>query len=243
LKATIIIPAFNEEQSIGKVLDEIPMDQVKEVLVIDNGSSDRTSDIAASHGAAVYREPRKGYGNACLKGLANMSPDSQIVVILDGDHSDYPQDLNELLRPIQKDNADFVIGSRVLGSPAKGALHWNQRFGNTLACSLIRMLYRFRFTDMGPFRAMRRDCFEQLHMSDPNFGWNAEMQVKAVLAGLRIVEIPVRYRKRIGKSKISGTVKGTILAGSKIIGTILKYYPRYVRRKSRMTTNPRGDNS
>jgi glycosyltransferase involved in cell wall biosynthesis len=240
MKASIIIPAFNEEQSIGHVLAEIPMDHVAEVLVIDNGSTDQTAAVAASHGASVHLEPRKGYGNACLKGLACMSPHPQIVVILDGDHSDYPEDLNGILQPILEERADFVIGSRVLGNAQKGALPWNQRFGNVLACSLIRLLYGFRFTDMGPFRAMRRDCFERLRMCDPNFGWNAEMQVKAIMARLRIKEVPVRYRKRIGTSKISGTVKGTILAGMKIIATILRYYPGYVRSKFRRRPIDRG---
>jgi glycosyltransferase involved in cell wall biosynthesis len=230
MKATVIIPAYNEARSIGLVVNEIPMDDVAEVIVVDNGSADDTADVATSAGARVVTEPRPGYGMACLRGLANLREESSIVVILDGDHSDYPEDLPLVLSPIQNGEADFVIGSRVMGSPEKGALQWNQRFGNALACTLIRWLYGFNFTDMGPFRAIRRDSLERLAMRDPNYGWNAEMQAKAIIHRLRVREVPVRYRKRIGKSKISGTVKGTILAGIKIIGTILWYYPAFLRR-------------
>ncbi|NIM20193.1 MAG: glycosyltransferase [Candidatus Latescibacteria bacterium] len=229
MKTTIIIPAFNEESSIGLVLDEIPKGEAAEVLVVDNGSTDRTAEVAKKHGATVLHEERRGYGAACLKGLSHLDEDVDVVVFLDGDHSDYPEDLAALLEPIRSGEADFVIGSRVLGRPERGALQWNQLFGNALACSLIRLLYGTRFTDMGPFRAAKRRGFDTLRMSDPTYGWNAEMQVKAIIEGLRIVEVPVRYRRRIGKSKISGTVKGTVLAGLKIIGTILKCYPRYVR--------------
>ena len=181
----------------------------------------------------MVTERERGYGAACLAGLAQLGDGSEIIVILDGDHSDYPEDLTEVLAPIQRGEADFVIGSRTTGGPEQGALLWNQRFGNALATSLIRVLYGVRFTDMGPFRAMRRSDFLALGMADKTFGWNAEMQVKAIARGLRIVEVPVRYRKRIGQSKISGTVKGTILAGWKIIGTILIYYPHYVRARRR----------
>jgi glycosyltransferase involved in cell wall biosynthesis len=230
MKAGIVIPAFNEAQSIGLVLDEIPMAHVAEVVVVDNGSTDDTSRVAKAHGATVVVEPRPGYGSACLKGIETLADSVDIVVILDGDHSDYPQDLDGILEPILNDRADFVIGSRVAGAES-GSLQWNQRFGNALACNLIRWLYDTRFTDMGPFRALRRECLERLHMRDLTYGWNAEMQVKALIEQLRIAEVPVRYRPRIGQSKISGTVKGTVLAGWKIIGTILKYYPPY--RQSR----------
>jgi glycosyltransferase involved in cell wall biosynthesis len=233
VKAAVIIPAVNEEASIGLVLDELPRDDVAEVIVVDNGSSDRTPEVARSHGAQVVHEPRRGYGNACIAGIKSIGADAEIVVILDGDHSDYPGDLPRLLEPIQRGVADFVVGSRVLGNPEQGALQWNQRLGNALACNLIRWLYGFDFTDMGPFRALRRGSLEQLDMGDPDFGWNAEMQVKALRAGLRTMEVPVRYRKRIGVSKISGTVKGTIRAGVKIIGTILRYYPSYRRSRKR----------
>lgn len=232
MKASIIIPAVNEAGSVGRVIDDIPTRHVTEIIVVDNGSTDDTAEAAARHGARVVAEPRRGYGAACLRGIDAMDPSSGIVVFLDADYSDDPGDLTAILRPILDDAADFVIGSRVLGSPEQGALQWNQRSGNALACALIHWLYGGRFTDMGPFRAMRRDSFEKLGMSDPTFGWNAEMQVKAIAHGLRITEVPVRYRKRIGKSKISGTVKGTILAGVKIIGTILGYYPTYLRSRA-----------
>ncbi len=231
MNTAIVIPARNEEQSIGLVLDEIPSRLVNQVIVVDNGSSDDTANVAAQRGATVVREDRPGYGAACLRGIAELSPDTDVIVILDGDHSDYPEDLERLLAPLVADDADFVIGSRVLGNPEPGALPWNQRYGNALACFLMRVLYRRRFTDMGPFRAMRWRQFQSLQMSDPTFGWNVEMQAKAIIAGMRIVEVPVRYRKRIGQSKISGTFRGTVAAGTKIIGTIFKFYPAFLRRR------------
>lgn len=232
MKAGIVIPVMNEASSIGLVLDEIPMDDVAEVIVVDNGSTDNTGEVAARHGAAVIREERPGYGAACLKGITTLGAGSEIVVILDGDHSDYPEDLTRILEPIQRGAADFVIGSRVLGEVERGALQWNQRWGNALACGLIRWLFGRHFSDMGPFRAIRRDKLDALGMCDQTYGWNAEMQVKAIIGGMEIVEVPVRYRRRIGRSKISGTIKGTILAGAKIIGTILRYYPEYRRSRS-----------
>lgn len=229
LRTALIIPAFNEEHSIGLVLDEIPRDHADFVIVVDNASSDRTAEVASARGATVLREERRGYGAACLRGIAVTGDDVDVIVILDGDHSDYPEDLSDLLRPIAEDRADFVIGSRVLGRAEKGALPWNQRWGNALACALMRLLFRRRFTDMGPFRAIRRRHLLAFAMEDTTFGWNVEMQAKAVIAGVRIVEVPVRYRRRIGRSKISGTVTGTIKAGTKIIATIFKYYPAYLR--------------
>ncbi len=234
MRASIIIPAFNEAASIGLVLDEIPKSDVDEIIVVDNGSTDETAVEAQRHGARVVSESERGYGTACLKGIASIGASSEIIVFLDGDHSDYPGDLPLLLSPIQSGNADFVLGSRVMGGARAGALQWNQRFGNALACSLIRWLYGARFTDMGPFRAVRRSSLHAMGMRDKNYGWNAEMQVKAVASGLRVIEVPVRYRKRVGTSKISGTVKGTVLAGTKIIGTILFYYPRFVRTRRRV---------
>lgn len=231
MKTTVIIPAFNEERSIGWVLDEIPHEYVHEVIVVDNGSTDRTADVAAARGASVVRESRRGYGSACLKGIAHTSTDTDVIVILDADHSDYPEDLPNLLLPIGENRADFVIGSRTLGSAEPGALPWNQRWGNALTTFLMRILYGVHFTDMGPFRAIRRDHLLSYAMEDLTYGWNVEMQAKATIARSIIVEVPVRYRKRIGKSKISGTVRGTVLAGTKIIGTILKYYPSYLRAR------------
>jgi len=230
LRTRIVIPAFNEEMSIGLVLDEIPREFVAEVIVVDNRSTDNTAEVARTHGATVLREDEPGYGAACLRGIAHTSDDTDVIVILDGDHSDYPQDLPDLLAPIAEGRADFVVGSRTLGRAEKGALPWNQRWGNWLACLLIRWMYRRRFTDMGPFRAIRRDHLIGFEMKDRTFGWNVEMAAKAIIADVRTIEVPVRYRKRIGTSKISGTVKGTINAGVKIIGTIFLYYPAYLRR-------------
>lgn len=222
MKVSVIIPVLNEEGSIGKVLQDIPRDLVQQVIVVDNGSTDRTSEIALSCGAEVVAEPRRGYGHACLRGIAALrSPDA--VVFLDGDYSDYPQEMTQLVAPILSEDADMVIGSRTLGRSEKDAHPAHARFGNWLAGSLIRLFFGFQYTDLGPFRAIRYSSLQQLEMVDRTFGWTVEMQVKAIRKGLRIREVPVSYRKRIGKSKISGTVVGSVKAGTKIIWTILKY--------------------
>ncbi|MEM0991574.1 MAG: glycosyltransferase family 2 protein [Bacteroidota bacterium] len=228
-KATIdvIIPAYNEEKSIAYVLDEIPKDWVREILVCNNASTDDTARVAAAHGAKVLDQPLKGYGNACLKGiehLKNKSPEDQpdIVVFLDGDYSDYPEELPKLVRPILTQNMDMVIGSRASGELEAGAMQPQQIFGNWLATNLIRLIYDYHFTDLGPFRAIRFDRLLELEMKDTNFGWTVEMQVKAAKQKLRCTEIPVKYRKRVGVSKVSGTVKGTFMAGYKILWTIFK---------------------
>lgn len=231
LRVSILMPARNEEASIGRVLDEIPRGLVHEVIVADNGSSDGTAGVARARGATVVFVPEPGYGGACLAAIARVDPATDVIVVLDADYSDYPADLPALLAPIEAGEADFVIGSRVLGGAAPGALPWNQRFGNWLACLLMRMLYGARFTDMGPFRAIRRGALLAMDMRDRTFGWNVEMQAKALISGLRVREVPVRYRRRVGKSKITGTVRGTIRAGVRIIFTIFMYYPAY--RQSR----------
>jgi len=221
-KVSVLIPAHNEEASIGLVIGEIPKDLVDEIVVADNASTDRTGEVAREAGALVVEEPRPGYGAACLAAMAAMShPD--IVVFLDGDHSDYPEEISFLLEPILENQADLVIGSRTLGQVEKGALTPQQRYGNALATNLIRLLFRVRFTDLGPFRAIRGDALERIGMVDRDYGWTVEMQVKAARLGLRCVEVPVRYRKRIGTSKISGTLSGTLKAGTKILWTIFKY--------------------
>ena len=223
----VIIPAFNEERSIGKVLDAIPRDRVRDVLVCNNASTDRTAEVACDAGAIVLHQPRKGYGSACLKGIeylkakpAEQRPD--IVVFLDGDYSDHPEEMPLLVDPILKANMDLVIGSRVLGNLEKGAMQPQQIFGNWLATTLIRWFYRYSFTDLGPFRAIRFDRLLELNMQDPDFGWTVEMQVKAAKMGQRCTEVPVSYRQRIGVSKVSGTLRGTLLAGYKILWTIFK---------------------
>ena len=223
----VIVPMLNEENSIGRVLDDLP--PVRQVIVVDNGSTDAGPAIAAQRGARVIREDRRGYGQACLAGLAELDslcpPASQgIVVFLDADYSDHPDELPQLIEPIENGTADFVIGSRALGQRQRGAMPMQAVFGNWLACTLMRLFWRgARFTDLGPFRAIRARALHQLQMQDTNFGWTIEMQIKAVQHGLRILEVPVSYRRRIGTSKISGTVAGTIRAGYKILYTLFRF--------------------
>ncbi len=220
---SIIIPAINEEESIGLVLNDIPKDIAREIIVVDNGSHDNTVNVATILGAKVLSEPLRGYGAACLRGISELKKDTDIVVFLDADYSDYPQDIHTILKPMITGNAEMVIGSRMLGEREKGALLPQALFGNKLAALLIRLFWRFRYTDLGPFRAIRYKALLSLNMADKNFGWTVEMQIKALKKGLRITEVPVRYRRRIGKSKITGTVSGTVRAGTKIIYTIFKY--------------------
>lgn len=222
----VIIPAYNESASIGKVIGDIPRELVRDIIVCNNNSTDATASVAAASGAIVVDQPLRGYGNACLAGMAYIKdrplveqPD--IIVFMDGDYSDYPQEMKALLSPI-KEGKDMVIGSRVKGNPDRGSLTIPQRFGNWLATRLIHMMYGFRFSDLGPFRAIRWQKLLSLDMQDKNYGWTVEMQVKALQHHLACAEVPVSYRKRIGTSKVSGTVKGSILAGYKILWTIFK---------------------
>jgi glycosyltransferase involved in cell wall biosynthesis len=223
MRIVVVIPALNEERSLPKVLADIPRPLVDEVVVTDNGSKDRTAEVARAGGATVVREPRAGYGRACLAALATLeSNPPNIVVFVDADYSDRPSEIPELVAPILSGEADLVIGSRVLGEREPGAIAPHARWGNWLATRLIRILYDVRFTDLGPFRAVRYETLIDLDMRDQDYGWTAEMQAKAARAGVRSTEVPVSYHKRVGKSKITGTVKGTILAGWKIITTILR---------------------
>lgn len=222
----VIIPAFNEQNAVGLVIEEIPGEWVSEIIVVDNGSQDQTFETAKAKGATALREDRKGYGQACLKGMAYLAstpnpPD--IVVFLDGDYSDYPSQLPDLVQPIIKDEADLVIGSRALGVKEKGSMTIQQVFGNWLATTLIRWFYGVRYTDLGPFRAIRYTSLLEIGMADTNFGWTVEMQLKAAKQNLRTLDVPVNYRQRIGISKVSGTLKGTIMAGYKILFTIFRY--------------------
>lgn len=223
----VIIPAFNEQNAVCKVISEIPGHLVSEVIVVNNGSTDDTVFQAQSCGAIVLDEPRKGYGFACLKGieylLKNKTSSEDIVVFIDADYSDYPTEMSKLVEPIQSNKADLVIGSRALGKKERGSMTPQQIFGNWLATTLLKFFYRVEFTDLGPFRAIRFDQLMNLGMADTTYGWTVEMQLKAAKAGLRCNEVPVNYRRRIGKSKVSGTVKGTIMAGYKILWTIFKY--------------------
>lgn len=223
-KTAVIIPALNEEESIGLVIAHIP-DQFKQlVIVADNGSSDKTIAIARAHGAQVVVASKRGYGAACLAGIAFAKPYvPEIYIFIDGDYSDYPEDMNNIVEALLNKNLDVVIGSRALGQAEKGSLLPQARFGNWLATQLIYFRYGFRYSDLGPFRAIRANALERLQMSDQNFGWTVEMQVKALQLELNIGEVSVRYRKRIGHSKITGTVSGTIKAGFKILWTIAKY--------------------
>lgn len=222
MNVSVIIPAFNEEESIGKVIADIPKACVQEIIVVDNGCLDQTAEVARAAGARVVREGRRGYGSACLAGIAALNA-PEIVVFLDGDYSDFPSEMPLLLQPILAGDAEMAIGSRIRGGREKGALLPQARFGNALATFLIQLLFHVHYTDLGPFRAIRYERLLSMDMQDKTFGWTVEMQVKAAKMGLRVCEVPVSYRKRIGQSKITGTLKGTILAGYKIITTILYY--------------------
>lgn len=224
MKIIVIIPAFNEAKSIDKVIAEIPKDIVGEVVVVNNNSSDETSKVARQAGATVLDEPRQGYGFACLKGIDYAKKQKpEIVVFLDADYSDYPEEMRELIKPITEDSYDMVIGSRALGERQAGSMTIPQIFGNWLATNLMRLFYGVHYTDLGPFRAIKFESLLALNMQDTTYGWTVEMQLKAAKMKMKTTEMAVNYRRRVGKSKISGTVKGTILAGYKIITTIFKY--------------------
>lgn len=232
-RIAIVMPAYNEAEALPQVLEEIPRDHRPRIVVVDNASDDGTGDVARRRGAEVVREERPGYGSACQAGLRHLAADPpDIVVILDADHSDYPQDLPEILAPILADEADMVLGSRVERAEP-GALPAHVRWGNRLATGLIRLLFGHAYRDMGPFRAIRWEALLRLRMVDPAYGWNAEMQVKALQADLRVREVPVRYRSRTGRSKISGTVRGTVGAGTAILLTIacLRFAPGWYARR------------
>lgn len=220
---SVIIPAYNEETSLGKVLADLPQDQIQEVIVVNNNSTDRTATIAHDAGAKVINEPQRGYGQACLTGIAALNRATTIVVFIDGDYSDHGEQMPKLIQPIENDQADMIIGSRTLGQREKGSMTPQAYWGNKLACFLMHQFWKYRYTDLGPFRAIRYEALKELNMSDKDFGWTIEMQIKAITHGLRIQEIPVDYRCRIGKSKISGTIVGTMLASKKILQTIFKY--------------------
>lgn len=225
-KVIVIIPAFNEENSITNVIRDIPKELVHEVVVVNNNSNDATSDNALKAGATVLLEATQGYGNACLKGIAyvnEMKEKPEIIVFLDADYSDYPEEMHLLLHPIINNSVDMVIGSRALGKREKGSMMPQQVFGNWLATRLLKTIYGVTYTDLGPFRAIRYDKLKDIGMQDKTYGWTVEMQLKAAKQKMKITEVPVSYRKRIGHSKISGTVKGTVMAGWKIIYTIFKY--------------------
>ena len=221
----VIVPALNEERSIGKVLADIPRDIVSEVIVVNNNSSDGTAKVARNFGATVIRERRKGYGFACLKGIeyiASRSRKADVVVFLDADYADHPEEMTDLTQPIIQQDYDMVIGSRFLGKRETGAMPWHQVLGNRLAISLINALYKVHYTDLGPFRAIKFDKLLNLKMKEKKYGWTAEMQAKAAKQRLRYIEVPVTYRARIGTSKISGTIQGTLCAGYGIVTTLLK---------------------
>jgi glycosyltransferase involved in cell wall biosynthesis len=222
----VIIPAFNEEESIELVLRDIPASLIRQVIVANNNSKDATAERAAAAGAVVVNQPEQGYGAACLMAVEksmSSEPPPDILVFLDADYSDHPEEMPKLIDPILSGRAELVIGSRALGNREKGSMMPQQVFGNRLATWLMRLMYGSTFTDLGPFRAITRHAYEKIGMVDRNFGWTVEMQVKALKLKIPYMEVPVTYRKRKGVSKVSGTIKGSILAGYKIIYTIFKY--------------------
>jgi glycosyltransferase involved in cell wall biosynthesis len=229
-RVSVVIPTYNEASAIGRVLGDVPANVVTEIIVVDSNSSDGTAAIAAKMGARVVHESRRGYGRACLTGLAN-TEDPEIVVFLDGDYSDRPAELPVLLAPIIEGRADITLGSRLHERRCAGALPWHQVFGNRLAASLIRLLYGVKIADLGPFRAARAEVLRELALEETTYGWAVEIILKGALRGFRIVEVPVSYHPRIGKSKISGTLRGTVGAAWFILSLILRYYlpPRRAR--------------
>ena len=231
MKTAVVIPVFNERESLPLVVHDIPAGLAGQIVVVDNGSTDGTDLVAQSLPVRLVREARSGYGSACLAGVAALEASPpEVLVFLDGDYSDHPEEMPRLLAAIAA-GADLVIGSRALGSREPGALLPQARFGNWLACFLIRCLYGHRYTDLGPFRAVRWEAYKRIGMRDTSFGWTCEMQVKALREGLRVAEVPVSYRRRVGVSKITGTLSGTVRAGYKILWTIARYGPLNVKRK------------
>jgi glycosyltransferase involved in cell wall biosynthesis len=223
VKVSVVIPVFNERKSLPLVVSDLPRGVIHEIVVVDNASTDDTALVARELPVRVESEPRRGYGSACLAGVAALESDPpEVIVFLDGDYSDHPEEITRLLDAVAA-GADLVIGSRTLGVREPGALMPQARFGNLLACFLIRILFGHRYTDLGPFRAIRWEAYRRIRMTDTNFGWTCEMQVKAVREGLAIAEVPVSYRRRVGVSKITGTVAGTLRAGYKILWTIARY--------------------
>ena len=219
----LIIPALNEAESIGLVLNQLPSSLFSQIIVVDNGSDDGTSEVARAAGAEVVREPRRGYGQACLAGLAHLAPEVRAVAFMDADLSDDPVDLEKLVRLFADGGWDMVIGSRVLGTPEPGSLTPLQRFGNWLTTLLIRKIWHVSFTDLGPMRILSRQALHRLELQDRDFGWNVEMQANAARLRLRVTEVPVKcFRRRLGKSKISGTLRGSLQAGAKILLTVYR---------------------
>ena len=221
-RAALIIPALDEEPVIGLTLSRVPRDLYSAIIVADNGSRDRTAEVARAAGAIVVTEPERGYGAACLRAMAALPDGIEAVVFMDADSSDDPEEARLLLDLLYEGRADFVLGSRTLGRAEEGSLQPHQRFGNRLATFLIRLLYGHRYTDLGPFRAIRADALRRLDMRDRNYGWTIEMQIKALRHGLRVIEKPVSYRKRIGVSKVSGNLGASVRAGIKILWTVFR---------------------
>ena len=222
MRVAVVIPTRNEAGSIGRVLDDIPRPPVTDIVVVDSQSTDGTREIAAEHGARVVDEPRRGYGQACLTGIDHVAA-SDVIVFLDGDYSDRPRELGTLIAPIVDDRADIVIGSRLAGSREPGALPWHSIVGNWTAAGLIRWLYGVRITDLGPFRAARAETIRALRLRETGYGWAVELILRGALAGARVAEVPVSYHPRIGQSKITGTVRGSIGAAWYIFGRIFQY--------------------
>jgi glycosyltransferase involved in cell wall biosynthesis len=231
MRTTVIIPALNEEEAIGRVLGDIPAALVEEVVVVDNGSMDGTAERARAAGATVLHEPLRGYGRACLRGIGHAQErGAELIVFLDGDYSDHPEEMAELVAPILRDEADFVVGSRLRGRAERGALLPQARAGNWLACRLIHAFWGARYTDLGPFRAIRLRTLLDLDVRDPRYGWTVEMQISAAASAVRIAEVPVSYRRRIGRSKVTGTFSGTMKASARILWVIAREAVKKLRR-------------